>query len=264
MVNIIFIYHHKTGHNLTRDLANLIKTKNNKIKIIINKIKPRYFKEKNDEIILNILEFDGDNNLFIQGSPFLEIKDNNIKIVHFIRNAYQMCISSYLYHRQYPTPEKWVYTIDAEKHNKNILNYMIKDLDVTENDINEVIKLIGKIYNKEKSYYDNLRDLDEEQGLILEACRSIISNGAIAGGDILRMKFLNNKLKDKDIININMEKMNNISTIESEIKKLMEYIYDGKKNNELIFYKNEINFYNGLLFHMIKLIFLKQVFQLKL
>ena len=68
MVNIIFIYHHKTGHNLTRDLAKIYKNKYN-INIIINKIKPRYFqKNQHNDIILNTLNLLTDNNLFIQGS----------------------------------------------------------------------------------------------------------------------------------------------------------------------------------------------------
>ena len=229
MVNILFLYHHKTGHNLTRDIVNLlIKHYNKNINKIVNQIPPRkYIKKKNKIEMYKLKTKNNDNiNIYIQGSPYIKIDEPDLKIVHFTRDPYKMCISSYLYHKQYPTPEKWVYRLNIYNYDIDIISYMIEILGLKKTDILNILNYIKSIYIENKTYYDNLRLLDLEKGIQLEACRSIISNGIIAGGDTLRMGYYNELLKKRsNCLKVKMANFNN-KKIHQSINNIIKFLFN--------------------------------------
>ena len=83
-----------------------------------------------------------------------------------------MCLSSYLYHKQNPTPENWINKINPFNHDKSILKFLIKDLNISDEDINNLFILLDEIYDKTKTYYQNLLNLNEKE-VNIEAIREL-------------------------------------------------------------------------------------------
>ena len=93
------------------------------------------------------------------------------KIVHFIRDPYDQCISNFLYHIQYPTPEKCGIWIDKPSEtdidnwfDKKALTYMTEKINLKSKDIYNLFYYLKKIYKcpKNISCYDYLKSLPLE------------------------------------------------------------------------------------------------------
>mmetsp|Transcript_1588 Transcript_1588/g.3372 ORF Transcript_1588/g.3372 Transcript_1588/m.3372 type:complete len:600 (+) Transcript_1588:13-1812(+) len=149
-----------------------------------------------------------------------------VKIVHFVRNPFEMVISNYRYHSQDPTPEKWVHIddpcqhlygdgvsladhviptlasgwnnhspieLDSSSHNSSSSSYN----NTLRQTLSDITSLCHTLYRSDpatrnKTFYEHLRHhLDEWDGLRLSTAQMIAAssaaNGHLAGGDVLRM-----------------------------------------------------------------------------
>lgn len=138
-----------------------------------------------------------------------------IKIIHFVRNPFDMALSNYLYHSQDPTPEKWVHVDDPchvmydrrgeETVASNVLPSIGTD-EVDEEYFHNIVKMCKSLFQsspsmKNSTFYEHLRQLDSWDGLRLSTAQMIAASGYankhLAGGDVLRMA--NNIVKFKEL-----------------------------------------------------------------
>ena len=137
------------------------------------------------------------------------------KIIHMVRDPFEMALSNYFYHSQKPTPESWVkkdcnpcdveyYTRDRRPTNTTNLDLLLPNLNTTSvlqiDDIRSLCDSIFQNHNYPEllhaSFYDHLLNLEDINGLRLSTSRQIIGGGgpdSKAGGDLLRM--VNNAVK---------------------------------------------------------------------
>ena len=123
-----------------------------------------------------------------------------VKVVHFVRNPYDMALSNYYYHSQENTPEDWV-NIDKPcqfqyEDGSSLSEYVLPTLsqrtNITQSHFDNVVSLCESLYDQPNStFYEHLRLLSPWDGLRLSTSQMIISSSAsnnhLAGGDILRM-----------------------------------------------------------------------------
>ncbi|KAL7463428.1 hypothetical protein ACHAXS_003795, partial [Conticribra weissflogii] len=160
--------------------------------------------------------------IYLQESPDFFCSDedlaNNIlkdetkgtKIIHFVRNPFDMVLSNYFYHSQDPTPEVWVHTdnpcethyADGETLASHVLPALTMDIDgtlatkITPNHLESVTSMCRAIFRSTQelrnlTFYEHLMTLDKWDGLRLATAQMIVAsskaNNHLAGGDILRM-----------------------------------------------------------------------------
>ncbi len=129
------------------------------------------------------------------------------KVVHFVRDPYDMALSGMLYHSQQPAPEGWLTsTLNPCTSNESDIEKFVTVLATYHAGLSKtaILHSIGKIRNlcheiyqeislesQIPSYHKALTLLmnhqQEYKALQLETCRSILSKFPGAGGDILRM-----------------------------------------------------------------------------
>ena len=133
------------------------------------------------------------------------------KIIHLIRNPFEMTMSNFFYHSQTPTPEKWVHTDDPCQHlypnNKSLSSNVIPALTswarnrtdipkVTQTDLDNIVDVCLSLWRKRDdlrnaTFYEHLLKLDKTDALRLATAQMTVASGAAnkhyAGGDILRM-----------------------------------------------------------------------------
>ena len=208
---ILSIHYHKTGCVLSQKLYNLFNNElDNNIYHVKNPvIRRKFVTDTNNNFVFPIIKFEKKKkyNIFNQAGPnfFYNIHEKMPminKIVHFIREPYDHCISNFLYHIQYPTPEKvgiWIEkpletNIDSW-FDKKALTYMIEEIGLNSDDIYNLFYYLKKIYKcpKNKSYYDYLKSLPLEDGLVIVTIHFILTFG-----DPLRLALITKKLKNCD------------------------------------------------------------------
>ena len=123
-----------------------------------------------------------------------------VKVVHFVRNPFDMALSNYYYHSQENTPEDWVNIdkpcqfryADRSSLADFVLPTLSQQTNITQTHFDNVVSLCESLYNRQNStFYEHLRILSPWDGLRLATSQMIISSSAsnnhLAGGDILRM-----------------------------------------------------------------------------
>jgi len=146
-----------------------------------------------------------------------------VKIIHFVRNPFDMVVSNYLYHSQDPTPEKWVHVDDPcqnlYKNGKSLASHVIPTLvsglelhsaknitnsslhpsslqETMQKNLADIASLCRSLYRSDpsllnKTFYEHLLHHDKWNGLRLSSAQMIaassVANGHKAGGDVLRM-----------------------------------------------------------------------------
>jgi len=143
------------------------------------------------------------------------------KIIHLIRNPFEMTLSNFFYHSQTPTPEKWVHTDKPCQHlypnNKSLSSYIASTLTswarnrtdipkVTQTDLDDIVDVCLSLWRKREdltnaTFYEHLLKLDKADALRLATAQMTIASSAanryLAGGDLLRMA--NNIIKFEDM-----------------------------------------------------------------
>jgi hypothetical protein len=135
------------------------------------------------------------------------------KIIHFVRNPFDMVMSNYLYHSQKPTPEEWVHRDDpchamyddGKTLASNVLPSIGTD-EINEEYFSNIIKMCRSLFQSKPSmrnstFYEHLLELDAWDGLRLATAQMIAASGDannyLAGGDVARMA--NNIVKFKEL-----------------------------------------------------------------
>ena len=197
----IFVHYHKTGHDLARRLAEVFIAPP-----CTAVVEHRFHRRVPIQNQTNLIR---STDVSIVAAPdiqiawnmsFLNKTEGNVKMVHFVRDPFDMVISAYLYHAQNwpPGKEAWLKypTFDPCEVNPMELEKYADHIGSYYGNVNNFMGLIQKsleickgFYNQHprlgvRGYSATLRMLSKEDGLILEAARSIPS---VRGGDILRM-----------------------------------------------------------------------------
>lgn len=135
------------------------------------------------------------------------------KIIHFVRDPFDMALSNYLYHSQYPTPEPWIKRRDINPCNAddqfmklvldkvNGVKYPPSGLlrsNISKEDLLKVNVMCqdykvehriakSKPNNKTRSFYGILRRLPPYDGLRFATSHFLMAQSVQSGGDLLRM-----------------------------------------------------------------------------
>mmetsp|Transcript_8961 Transcript_8961/g.16417 ORF Transcript_8961/g.16417 Transcript_8961/m.16417 type:complete len:921 (-) Transcript_8961:271-3033(-) len=142
-------------------------------------------------------------------------KSGKAKIVHFVRNPFDMVLSNYFYHSADPTPEPWVHIDDPCEFNygngESLASHVLPTISprtkITHQQLDAVVAMCQSLYQSKRSmknatFYEHLLKLDHWDGLQLATAQMIISssfaNKHLAGGDILRMA--NNLIKFQNLL----------------------------------------------------------------
>lgn len=148
------------------------------------------------------------------------------KIIHMIRDPFDMALSNYFYHSQVPTPELWVtedcnpcdttyHDLYSNPTNETVLDLILPTLkNISQSQIDDVISLCQSIFHNpdngpellDAPLYNHLTNLEQYDALRLSASRQIIGGGGRsghAGQDILRMT--NNVVKLHQLIDRSKE-----------------------------------------------------------
>lgn len=198
----IFVHYHKTGHDLARRLADVLHTEPCKTVVRYNFARRIHVSHHISGIIAtDIAVMAGSDMQVPWNGSFLNTSPSNVRMVHFLRDPFDMVLSAYLYHSQEVPPglELWLKNgnfdpcaIDFETlvnvYAIRIGEYTGDALYITELIIS-TMDICNDLYhrqpeNTKRGYGAVLQSLSKHDGLLLEACRSILS---ATGGDILRM-----------------------------------------------------------------------------
>ena len=201
----IFLHYHKTGAIVSQEIGRAISS--NRFNFYEDIAKRKNFKPNQmNEIVIshagNLL-FNWTKIFVTSSLPF------QYRIVHFIRDPYDMILSGLLYHAQSPPPEHWLTSdslhpcsFDEDQIMKFISIIVTYHSQLSKSKLKQTIQKISnlcyEIYTDStrihgtSNYHRTLSKLLSNQfssykAIQLEACRSIISKFSGAGGDILRM-----------------------------------------------------------------------------
>mmetsp|Transcript_45729 Transcript_45729/g.110824 ORF Transcript_45729/g.110824 Transcript_45729/m.110824 type:complete len:681 (-) Transcript_45729:143-2185(-) len=146
------------------------------------------------------------------------------KIVHFVRDPFDMALSNYLYHSQRPTPEHWVLArhlnpcATSDEFIKFVLkeltgsssssrrDYSLPNVNITKDELLQVSKLC-RYYRRDhplpntkpnvtRAFYGLLLRLPPYDGFRMATTHFLLAQHAASGGDLLRMP--NNILRLKE------------------------------------------------------------------
>ena len=168
------------------------------------------------------------------------------KIIHMVRDPFEMALSNYFYHSQEPTPESWVKDdcnpcdteyFDRGGHPTNTTNLdlLLPNLNaISISQIKDIRSLCNSIFQNSNnhellhaSFYDHLRNLEDIDGLRLSTSRQIIGSGgpySKAGGDLLRM--VNNAVKLHQLVQHDRNKVADIQVMTTYMSQWTHTPYD--------------------------------------
>mmetsp|Transcript_24826 Transcript_24826/g.49474 ORF Transcript_24826/g.49474 Transcript_24826/m.49474 type:complete len:518 (-) Transcript_24826:75-1628(-) len=160
-----------------------------------------------DGEILKMKETVADDNLLHNK---LEDETKGTKIIHLVRNPFDMALSNYFYHSQDPTPEIWVHAdnpcqnhyADGETLAYHVMPTLTMEIDgapatkITRYQLESVTSMCRSIFRSSPemsnlTFYEHLMTLNKWDGLRLATAQMIVAsskaNNHLAGGDVLRM-----------------------------------------------------------------------------
>lgn len=191
-LRIMTVHYHKSGHALSNSLIY-----NSLLNLSITEFQINPWRPRIGHVDLNSMSEDDWERLLPIGKVGVQVAPNiadgppppdNVRLIHFVREPVDMSISSYLYHRQQPTPEPWVHVHNPCVENKTTLADMEQALDLKPGTLDAVVQLCKRLHGLNKmDYYKSLTSLPWKDGLRLEVARFIVSQNELAGGDLLRM-----------------------------------------------------------------------------
>jgi len=169
---------------------------------------------------------------------FCDLKDDFFpqemppKILHLVRNPFEMAVSGFLYHSQHPAPERW--EADDLNQCESDLTVLSKASNITEiplDDLRKTARLCREFYDSHnfKSYTEALRYWEKEDdvnSLLMEASRGISSACPNAGGDILRMAFNVLMLERSGIPTMTIPMQSWISNPRETILKGLRFLFE--------------------------------------
>lgn len=240
----IFVHYHKTGHDLARRLADVFRSNPCSANVRYGFVRRIHVSHHIDSILAtDIAVMAGADMQVAWNGSFLNAPPSHVRMVHFLRDPFDMVLSAYLYHSQDVPPglELWlknshfdpcaidfetllnVYAIHVGEYYGDVLR-ITELITATMDTCNELYNV--RAQNTNKGYNAALQSLSKHDGLLLEACRSILS---ATGGDILRMG--TNALFERNTTNRNSYRVfmpefsiSNITQFTHASKRLYTYL----------------------------------------
>ena len=249
----LIIHYHKTGHHLSRQLRDFIVAGNPggpKSNDRENAFLHRMHEEETGcphamELSPGIITVQAAPNLFCDTNVLAEYllrntNDNKplqqqkkgVKVIHLVRNPFDLAVSNWIYHAQYPTPELWVKTVDPCTEELWYDHQSLSDLVrstlllgeqpvMTLGDFDALHNVCTETYQVDKEskawrYYTHLRQLDPRPALSLATTHMMIQGKS--GGDILRMAS-------------NVMKLNQLQRLEDQIR-ISQHLVPAKNQEE--------------------------------
>lgn len=202
-----FIHYHKTGHDLCDYFSNLLFNG--------SMLSSDTCKNVVTDELHNVVDVDSERDMLRADTTIIRpyhfefekvfnVDAHSFRVVHFVREPFDMVISGYLYHRQvpYPLPEKFLGrpSFDPCEFNRTAMHTMfIPSLtSFTRNKVNisemvdSVVQLCYALREKypaedfNKALIAAKHGSDVLDGMRLEACRALLN---FLNGDILRMAY---------------------------------------------------------------------------
>mmetsp|Transcript_5715 Transcript_5715/g.14275 ORF Transcript_5715/g.14275 Transcript_5715/m.14275 type:complete len:534 (+) Transcript_5715:207-1808(+) len=212
--------------------------------------------------------------VYVQESPdlFCSISDiyssmnlgkGGTKIIHLVRNPFDMALSNYFYHSQDPTPEPWVHTDDPchDLYNgtESLSSFIVPTLaswtnsttnkapKIMQTQMDDIVAMCKSLYQNDAkmekaTFYEHLLKLKRNDGLRLATAQMTIASGDannhLAGGDLLRMA--NNIVKFRTLQQSSQSKVHLLTlSMDDFIKnttdgtlKFLDFVFG--ENNEAI------------------------------
>ncbi|KAL7541686.1 hypothetical protein ACHAXR_011693 [Thalassiosira sp. AJA248-18] len=228
----LIIHYHKTGHHLSRQLRDFLVAGTDGPPISNNRENAFQFRSHEEstgcpramELSPGIIAVQAAPNLFCDTNVLAEFLLRNgdiykekkgVKVIHLVRNPFDLAVSNFIYHAQFPTPEVWVKKIDpcAEElwFDRQTMGDLVgptlllgEEPILRQDDFESLHKVCTGLYqtgaheggkSKDWNYYTHLRHLDPKDALSLATSHMMIQGKS--GGDILRMA--NNMVKLKQV-----------------------------------------------------------------
>ena len=228
---IVFVLYHKTGHDLTRTLVHTLASTygvHEGTREMLRGIKKRLpfnchntvaLEKATIHIMIAPVWID-----CVANSTF----DPTTKVVHFVRDAYSMTVSSYMYHRQLPSPEGWsrdLYNSSGICQPRPWTLRMAASMGIDLDPIRRECITIFRTLAPGKSYYEKIRSPNTTMGVKLEAMRFILSGHRAAGADIITMPFNQRWLRRStlDTMELFMDEWK--SNMAAEFSRLVHFIF---------------------------------------
>lgn len=246
---VMIVHYHKTGHHVSRGILELIKDVAKEAKIELGERKPVLLCNRRNAKGFHTRAHDPETKcpfvdmhpgrVYLYSAPDFYCKGDSfndllltssddgdrgqgrrsLKVIHMIRNPFDMIVSNFLYHSQDPTPESWVHFRDpcdsfyryADGTNVSLASLILPTLStsyingtqiVAQLEFDRALSACRALYQSTPSlqsatYYAHLRNMNFSQGVLLSAAQSTIQVAPNAGGDVFRMA--NNIVKLRDL-----------------------------------------------------------------
>ena len=220
---LLFLHYHKTGHVLCRTLArmgfrvdteNVFRGKTNKVDRVMEL-------QRHSSAPILVLSA---TNLSRDWDTWLN--PTTTRLVHFVRDPLDWCLSAYLYHRQNPPPpleQSWLLGSKRDKHRCAVQSFrseFLQAINLTLPARMEMSRLCHSLSNV-SALWPQLQQLSTEDGLRLEAARALL--GA-SHGDVMMMAqhlwLANNSHHNSHILTVTLEQFT--SSKESFVETVTE------------------------------------------
>ena len=197
-----FLHYHKTGHDLCGYFSNVFNDSASQCKKVV--IIEMFRSDKvHAKTLLSADLATIHPNIFLWDSVF-NVPQHSFRIVHFVREPFDMVMSAYLYHRQvpYPAPEHFLGSkhydpcLSEDRELNKFLIPALADFTSGRNNITEMLDNVRALcYSLVKKYpakdFNTVLNIavqgkDQLDGVRIEACRALLS---VNNGDILRMAY---------------------------------------------------------------------------
>ncbi len=205
----LIIHYHKSGHDLTQALRDIIITHD---PTITRNYIDRFPRREHDTTTKCPHLYLHPNTVYVQASPdffcdidvlaeelLLHPTKRSVKIIHLVRDPFSMAISNYMYHSQDPLPqgESWVKRTNPclveEKSSVVYANLFMQTFTspgayrtMEYEDFPIISQMCHEVYSKlsdSPGFYTHLRTLKPKDGLLLATTYLMLGHG----GDLLRM-----------------------------------------------------------------------------
>lgn len=189
-IHWVLIHYHKTGHELCNYFGSYVFQYSNCKRVKVSNIKPFWTQDagkllNSDVSILKPHGFEWQKVFNVAGHSF--------RVVHFVREPFDMVMSGYLYHSEIPAPEGWLNNenfdpcfVEEKKEVDIIRNkYLPAIQKYTQNKVNitkmydDILKLCRQLSSKNNKYsFNNQLHIASNasvfEGVRLEAVRALI------------------------------------------------------------------------------------------
>jgi hypothetical protein len=193
--HVLVVHYHKTGWEVTHDLATVLNEMGDSRPFTLA-VDLHGKREHSVDGCMSVT-FNGSFVQQLEAPDFLcdDLSDKlpaDMRLVHFVREPLSMIVSGYTYHAQQPPPETWLNEtgFDPCAYDRWTMAKFFATLGLTEEHLEAVHELCIKHrgpFAGGQTYSELLNTLDDHDGILVEAARSLLNSHIDAGADVTRM-----------------------------------------------------------------------------